>query len=392
MRALLSIKLWIAFIAKLLKVLFPTMIVAAVFAVIGRKKIIKNAALHLLIAFGLVNLAGRLFILFAGVSYQERYLYIIVTVLLVFCGLGIVEFSAFLEKLIQRIVPENRFITSKNIFIFTVALILIINSAKGLRARLGKTWIRNIPQTILDHTPKGKRPILITGFDEFRIGFYADANFIRLNKPDNLLYHAKFLFNGKEISDSEFRKCLDGSLTTKKQLSNDGRLTIKISKKCRYRTVYLDLFQKSTPQGTVSIKVKKENQQNWEEKYHGKIKDCIKLFKVKTMTEMLLQFDCAEPIQFNKLYLSRYQLWNMREKGSGFSCEEWLPIFKNANIAQLNHNLNELGGKNVFLLMKGSPADWQPIFEADNVDLTVIKEFKKVKKNKYTLFQLNPSH
>lgn len=172
MKSLLSIKMWFAFFARILKALFPAEMVLFIFAVPSLKDLKKSRMLRLLVLFILTTLAVRLIPFFAGAPFSGRYFLPFAVGIAIFATSGMIPLVKLLKSIIVKYFGHcNAFY----IYFVLIAIIGVSYSLKALRPRNDKPWLQMIPKAIKHFSTSSAPPIIVSNNLDERFGYYANT-------------------------------------------------------------------------------------------------------------------------------------------------------------------------------------------------------------------------
>jgi len=186
MKSLLSIKMWFAFFARILRAIFPAEMILIIFAIPSLKDLKKSRMLRLLIIFILTTLAVRLIPFFAGAPFSGRYFLPFAVGVAIFAVSGITPLVKIIESLILK---KFRKCNVFYIYFILISIIGVSYSLKALRPRNDKPWLQMIPKAIKQFSTSSEVPIIVSNDLDERFGYYANTTELyKLNfKKDWLL-------------------------------------------------------------------------------------------------------------------------------------------------------------------------------------------------------------
>lgn len=222
MSTFLSLKMWLIFLHRLIKAMFPAEIVLLIFSWQSFKRLKDSVSMRFLTLFLICDLIARMVIFFAGVPFSGRYFYPLSVTIAIFAAAGITPFIGFLHRLMRNtqkveesnspklykffnsnIIRKTARITEFQLYAFIILVIGISYSLKALHPRNDKPWLQMIPSKIKQLTPENSKPVIISNYMDERFGYYAGTTELYILKPDdnwNLLKRVKTENDSKWIS------------------------------------------------------------------------------------------------------------------------------------------------------------------------------------------------
>lgn len=201
MKPFFSIKLWLIFLHRMAKAIYPADMVLMVFALPELKKIKESRAMRFLVIFLLCNLAVRLVPFFACVPFSERYFFPFAVNIAILATYGISNLVEFLDtKIIKGKIKVSKF----QLYALLVLIIGLSYTAKALMPRNDKPWLKMIPAAMKRFVPTGKTPIIISNDLDERWGYYAQTNQLYRLHPEQDWLLMKQVRVGREYRWEEF--------------------------------------------------------------------------------------------------------------------------------------------------------------------------------------------
>jgi hypothetical protein len=218
MRSIINIKLWLIFIEKLLKAVFPVYYVLIIFSALNYKKFKNTPVLRLLGAFVLFGMAYRLFIFFSGIPFSGRYFYSLIIPAVLASVPGLFKLSEYIRYYLGK---TNFKAPLKNMTFSLTAVLCLISAGKALNPDFSKKWIFEIADKIKELCPEGERPVLVATVRDKRFSFYAGAEYVHMTDYDcPIRWRIK---NGKiERHDN----CIYGALALEGKGKYSGAITL----------------------------------------------------------------------------------------------------------------------------------------------------------------------
>lgn len=181
MSKFLSWKLWLIFLHRLAKALFPAEIALFVFSLANFKKLKESRFLRWLLIFLVCDLGVRMVLFFGGVPFTGRYLYPFAITIAIFAVAGLVPLVTFLdEKILQKKLTDRKF----QMYALIILIIGVSYSIKALLPRNDKPWLQAMPAAIRQFCPAGKTPVIISNNLDERFGYYAGTEEMYILKPE----------------------------------------------------------------------------------------------------------------------------------------------------------------------------------------------------------------
>lgn len=185
MSALLSVRLWLILLGRILKASHPLTFGLAMYQLwVARSRwraLVVDSGVRLFFLFLVADLAIRALMFFGGVKYQTRYFLTLTVCLVVLAGMGAVNLSGALEPWLARIRRPR--LPGSLVIVLTV--IFLFNAGKALIPRLDSPWFVEIPKAIKASCPEDGKPVLISMIPDPRYAYYAGADYLQFSKEQN---------------------------------------------------------------------------------------------------------------------------------------------------------------------------------------------------------------
>jgi len=168
MDALLSFRILFIFVERMMKAIFPSVVLLLLFSWWNRKQFARNSAFwFLIVATGLTFCMRFLYFMVGASRYSNRYLYTLATMLIVLAVPG-------LFKLVEVISNRTKW-RSQSVMIAVLIVFCLGSIGKGVHNRDTKVFVREMGQAVKDVCGDEPRVLISDASDPQRLAYYAGS-------------------------------------------------------------------------------------------------------------------------------------------------------------------------------------------------------------------------
>ena len=389
MNAIFSIELWFYLVGRVFNALLPILLVLLYFAWRSRRSFARSGAVRLFLIFSALDILVRFFLFFGGVPYQGRYFHVLI---IICCILGAAGFLPFVEY-VSRLGEKFKWLNYKKVLAGTVILVLAVHVGKALSPPDRKCWLDEIPALIRKNCPEGKKPILISEDDDVRIGYYGGAEYLKFSRPDavNFFMEEPFTVAGKESRMENLLSLSDGKKDPKIEFEGTAELRVDLKKTYIYSRGTIVFCGEGLDRLEILLPENKKNNAKWlklEKNLDGTYSANYLGFPSKSF-KILVRAPEGTHWKLGEISLVLGNKWEFlrlgRENTTGFK----FPVLPGRNISEIDKSISELGGDNVFVLVRVNDEKFRALFKnaCCNFPFKFIAEKKDRRKGFYTLYQ-----